>query len=154
MAESNTNWCQSVTGIVIRDGRVLLARHTYGGGRGLFIVPGGYLQFGESPVDGVKREIMEETGVAVEPGRVVAIRTNGKDWYMAFEATYLSGEARSDGEENDLVVWMSVEEALARPDVPELTKSLIGAAMKPGGLVPLPYQGNPKNGKGFLFGIE
>ncbi|MBQ4624577.1 MAG: NUDIX domain-containing protein [Clostridia bacterium] len=154
MAETNTNWSQSVTGIVIRDGCVLLARHTYGGGRGLFIVPGGYVQMGESPVDAVKREIMEETGVLVEPGRVIAVRTNAKDWYMAFEAAYLSGEARSDGDENDLVVWMPVGEALERQDVPELTKSLIRAAQKPGGLVPLPYQGNPKNGTGYLFGIE
>lgn len=29
-AEENTNWSQSVTGIVIRDSKVLLARHTYG----------------------------------------------------------------------------------------------------------------------------
>ena len=26
MAEINTNWCQSVGGVVLRDGRVLLAR--------------------------------------------------------------------------------------------------------------------------------
>ena len=32
--EKNTNWCQSVTGVVIRDGKVLLARHTYGAGKG------------------------------------------------------------------------------------------------------------------------
>ena len=33
--EENTNWGQSVTGIVIRQGRVLLARHTYGAGKGM-----------------------------------------------------------------------------------------------------------------------
>ena len=32
-AEENTNWSQSVTGIVIRDNKVLLARHTYGPGK-------------------------------------------------------------------------------------------------------------------------
>ena len=45
----NTNWCQSVTGVVIKDGRVLLARHTYGAGKGKLIVPGGYVEYGESP---------------------------------------------------------------------------------------------------------
>ena len=30
MENNNTNWCQSVTGIVIKDNKVLLARHTYG----------------------------------------------------------------------------------------------------------------------------
>lgn len=30
MAHENTNWGQSVAGVVIRDNKVLLARHTYG----------------------------------------------------------------------------------------------------------------------------
>ena len=51
---SNTNWNWSVTGIAIRDNTVLLARHTYGGGKGKWIVPGGYLENGESPEDAVK----------------------------------------------------------------------------------------------------
>ena len=41
MGNENTNWGQSVTGIVINKGKVLLARHTYGGGKGKLIVPGG-----------------------------------------------------------------------------------------------------------------
>lgn len=43
MMEENTNWEQSVTGIVICQGKVLLARHTYGTGKGKLIVPGGGL---------------------------------------------------------------------------------------------------------------
>lgn len=34
MEGNNTNWCQAVTGVVIRNGKVLLARHTYGDGKG------------------------------------------------------------------------------------------------------------------------
>ena len=67
MAEINTNWCQSVGGVVLRDGRVLLARHTYGAGKGCLIIPGGYVQMGESPEDALRREVYEETGVRVEP---------------------------------------------------------------------------------------
>ena len=66
-AEENTNWSQSVTGIVIRDNKVLLARHTYGPGKGKLIVPGGYVKWQESPQEALKREYMEETGVEVEP---------------------------------------------------------------------------------------
>ena len=29
VSSENTNWGQSVTGVVIKDGKVLLARHTY-----------------------------------------------------------------------------------------------------------------------------
>ena len=63
MEHNNTNWCQSVTGVVIKDNKVLLARHTYGSGKGLYIVPGGYVEFGEMPQDAVKREIYEETKI-------------------------------------------------------------------------------------------
>ena len=37
MNTENTNWNQSVTGVVIKDGKVLLARHTYGGGKGMLM---------------------------------------------------------------------------------------------------------------------
>lgn len=39
MENGTTNWGQSVTGVVIKENKVLLARHTYGGGKGLLIVP-------------------------------------------------------------------------------------------------------------------
>lgn len=37
MNNDNTNWGQSVTGVVIHKGKVLLARHTYGRGAGKLI---------------------------------------------------------------------------------------------------------------------
>ena len=72
MSEENTDWGKSVAGVVLRDGKVLLARHTYGAGKGRLIIPGGYLQNGESPEGALQREFLEETGVevrAVEIGR-------------------------------------------------------------------------------------
>ena len=153
--EENTNWGQSVTGIVVWQGKVLLARHTYGDGKGRLIVPGGYVKYGETPQEALKREYLEETGVAVEPKELIAIRFNAHDWYLAFRAEYVSGEAVSDQEENDEVVWINTEEALGREDVPDLTKQLIRCALTTQeGLVPLPYEGNPKYGKGYLYGVR
>lgn len=43
METGNTCWTQSVTGVVIHEEKVLLVRHTYGDGKGLLIVPGGYI---------------------------------------------------------------------------------------------------------------
>lgn len=155
MENNNTNWSQSVTGIVIKDGKVLLARHTYGSGQGKLIVPGGYVEYGETPQDAVKREFMEETKVVVEPKEIIGMRFNAHDWYIAFAAEYVSGQATSDHDENDEVVWLDVEEALGREDVPDLTKQLIRCALQAErGLKPLPYVGNPKNGKGYLYGID
>ena len=136
---NHTNWSQSVAGVCIRDGKVLLARHTYGNGTGKLIIPGGYLTFGERPEETVVREYMEETGVTVIPGRLLGIRFNEKDWYAVFAVTYVEGEARSDGDENSEVIWMDIDEALKDETVPGLTKVMIECAIKTEGMVQTDY---------------
>ena len=129
MDDTNTNWGQSVTAVVIRDNKVLLARHTYGSGAGKLIIPGGYVNIGEAPQDAVKREYLEETNIVIEPKEIIGIRFNVKCWYIAFRADYVSGEAKSDENENSEVLWVDVQEALIRDDVPGLTKHLIQSAV-------------------------
>lgn len=129
MESDRTNWGQSVTGVVIHDGKVLLARHTYGTGAGKLIVPGGYVEIGETPQAALIREYMEETGITVEPENIIGIRFNMHDWYIAFRAGYVSGTALSDHDENSEVIWLDVAEALRREDVPDLTKKLIQSAV-------------------------
>ena len=134
-----TNWSQSVGGVCIRDGKVLLARHTYGAGKGMFIIPGGYVNFGEIPEETLVREYQEETGITVKAGKLIGMRFSAKDWYAVFEAIYVDGEARSDGDENDQVVWMDPQEALANESVPELTKKMISCAVSGKGFELTPY---------------
>lgn len=129
MGNENTNWGQSVTAVVIRENKVLLARHTYGGGNGKLIVPGGYVENGETPQHALVREYLEETGITIEPENIIGIRFNMHDWYIAFRARYISGEARSDHDENSEVLWVDIEDALNREDVPDLTKKLIQSAL-------------------------
>ena len=134
-----TNWSQSVGGVCIRDGKVLLARHTYGAGKGMFIIPGGYVNFGEIPEETLIREYQEETGITVKAGKLIGMRFSAKDWYAVFEAIYVEGEARSDGDENDQVIWMDPQEALANESVPELTKKMISCAVSGKGFELTPY---------------
>lgn len=129
MDNGNTNWGQSVTGVVIHNGKVLLARHTYGAGIGKLILPGGYVDYNETPQDALVREYLEETGITVKPESIIGIRFNMHDWYVAFRAEYVSGIPRSDNDENSEVVWIETEEALKRDDVPDLTKKLIESAL-------------------------
>ena len=154
MNSDNTNWEQSVAGVVIHDGKVLLARHTYGPGKGRLIIPGGYVNFGETPQEALKREYIEETGVLVEPTEIVGIRFNMHDWYVIFKADYVSGEARSDHDENSEVVWLDVDEALEREDVPELTKKAVESAVSHGrGLHYEHYEGSRRHAPYFLYCI-
>lgn len=129
MGNENTNWGQSVTGVVVKGGKVLLARHTYGNGMGKLIVPGGYVEHGETPQHALVREYLEETGITVEPENIIGIRFNSHDWYIAFRAKYISGIPKSDHDENSEVLWVDIKEALVREDVPELTKKLIQSAV-------------------------
>lgn len=152
MEKENTNWGQSVTGVLIKDGKVLLARHTYGAGNGMLIIPGGYVNFGETPQDALVREYMEETHIIIEPKNVIGVRFNIHDWYIVFSVEYVSGEACSDNDENSEVSWIEIDEALSRSDVPELTKKLIESAVaKETGLSYKEYKGNTKHSPYSLY---
>lgn len=145
----STNWSQSVAGVCIKDGKVLLGRHTYGAGKGKLIIPGGYVKFGELPQEAMIREYLEETGVTVKAGKLLGVRFNAKDWYAVFSAEYVSGEARSDNDENSEVLWISIEEALSDETVPGLTKKMIECALSQGGFKETAYD-NAKEGN-YLF---
>ena len=152
MNNENTNWGQSVTAVVIKDGKVLLARHTYGNGKNMLIIPGGYVNWNETPQDALKREFWEETKIEIEPKEIIGIRFNMHDWHVAFKAEYVAGEATSDNNENSEVLWIDVEEALAREDVPGLTKELIASAIKDNsGLQYKEYAGSAKHAPYSLY---
>jgi ADP-ribose pyrophosphatase YjhB (NUDIX family) len=53
--------------VVDAAGRVLLGRRAVEPYRGLWDVPGGFLEEGEDPLDGLRRELREETGLEIEP---------------------------------------------------------------------------------------
>ncbi len=129
MNTEQTNWSQSVAGVLIKEGKVLLARHTYGGGKGRSIVPGGYLNQGEMPDEALMREFKEEVGLQIAVGELLGIRFNRKDWYAVFRVNYVSGEPRPDREEISEILWLPPEEAFQREDVPDLTKKLIQCAL-------------------------
>ncbi|MFJ8104541.1 NUDIX hydrolase [Streptomyces sp. NPDC096132] len=52
--------------VVVRDGRILLARSPAPGGGHEWVLPGGGMDHGEDPLDTVVRELDEETGYRVE----------------------------------------------------------------------------------------
>ena len=154
MDHSNTNFSQAVTAVVFNEGKVLLARHTYGPGRGKLIIPGGFVENGEMPEEAVRREYFEETKVLVEPRNIIGIRFNGKEWYVAFLADYKSGVVESDGDENSEALWMDIEEALHRDDVPPLTKELIQCALKAEGKAFEKIAYKSSSGNSTLYGIK
>ena len=60
-------------GAVVQDaaGRLLLIRRGHDPHAGLWSLPGGRVEHGETPEQAVRREVLEETGLLVRPGAVV-----------------------------------------------------------------------------------
>lgn len=68
------NSAPCVSALVEReDGRLLLARRAVEPFLGLWDCPGGFLEEGEHPVDGLRRELIEETGLVAGPMRFVGV---------------------------------------------------------------------------------
>lgn len=97
-----------VAAIVDHDERLLMIRRGGTGeyasdGHGTWSVPGGWLEFGESPKEAAVREVYEETGVAVETregagfssgGFVCCVSDNGRFQIVTLfvECSFVSGE--------------------------------------------------------------
>ena len=61
-----------VTGVVIEDGRILLLNQDTDAGRS-WSLPGGKVEKGETLAEALVREMREETGLDVEPGRLLYV---------------------------------------------------------------------------------
>jgi len=61
----------AVGAIIVDGSRALLVRRATEPLKGEWSVPGGMLELGEKLTDGVRREVLEETGLVVEPGEIL-----------------------------------------------------------------------------------
>ena len=64
-----------VAGLLVKDGKFLLVREARrkGPDHGKWNHPAGWIEVGENPLSGVKREVLEESGYAFEPTHILGI---------------------------------------------------------------------------------
>ncbi|CAG9621037.1 NUDIX domain-containing protein [Sutcliffiella rhizosphaerae] len=75
MAKRENVWL-AVAGIVIsEDGRWLVVKKRYGGLKGKWSFPAGFVEKNETVDEAVKREIMEETGIEVKVEGLIGVRS-------------------------------------------------------------------------------
>lgn len=77
----------SVAGLVYKENKVLLIKSENRG----WEIPGGVVEQGEDILEGLKREIFEESGIVAEPEKLVGIyqRLNTKEGYGPLEGMVL-----------------------------------------------------------------
>lgn len=109
----------AVSAAVIRDGRVLIVRRARKPALGLYTLPGGGVEAGETLHAAVMREVREETGLAVEPvalagyreavARDEAGRVSAHYVILPFAARWIAGEPTLNAELSE-ARWLRPEE--------------------------------------------
>lgn len=140
---------QSVTVMLFDDrGRLLLAQDA---SSELWMTVGGAIDPDERPADAAVRECWEETGLLVEPTRVLGV-FGGPEFRInypngdavsyvvtVFEARWIDGDASPDGLEASALRFVAREEAARLPMAP-WTKEMVTRAFEHNGM---PYFARP-----------
>jgi len=98
----------AVSAVIVRDGEFLAVRRARPPMQGLFTLPGGGVEAGESIAEAVRREVREETGLTIEAGALAgyrevitqddAGRVQRHFVILTFAARWVAGEPRLNEE--------------------------------------------------------
>lgn len=109
-----------VAGLLVRHGRIVLSRRQRGVAAGLWEIPGGKVEAGESWEQALVRELAEELGIQVrECGLWKSIEKRDSPQPIrltVFQVVSWDGEPM--GREGQQVGWFDLQEAVALPLLP------------------------------------
>ena len=106
-----------VDGIAIREGKILLVKGSRGLTKGLWSLPGGFVRFGESPAEGLMREVREELRVNASIGELIDVRAKLGEWsllhwIMHFYRIEIDAEPNPDPDEIEEARFFPLEDGV------------------------------------------
>ncbi|HBO99851.1 MAG: hypothetical protein UU31_C0001G0038 [Candidatus Uhrbacteria bacterium GW2011_GWA2_41_10] len=105
--------------IIIRDDRALVFEEKNDVGELKYNLPGGHIEPGETPIDALLREVLEETGMVCEPMSFLQLVVNTWDRNHSV-LMYFSVRVAADAvvvlEEGITAQWMTNEDIAELPD--------------------------------------
>jgi len=117
-------------GAVIKDGRgrLLLIKRGHAPGAGLWSLPGGRIEPGETDAEALVREMREETGLTIEAGQLIGtVRRPTQDGGVLdirdYEATVTGGTLRAGDDAAD-ARWVAASELETLPITEGLVEAL------------------------------
>lgn len=145
----------AVCGIVEIDDKILLVRHTYGVAKDRILLPGGYVKENELPTFAIEREIFEETSINCEAKDLFSMQFKSEQWCAVFTMDYKSGTPTSDGYENSEIMLLSIDEALGREDLTNMSREILKSYKNnKNGLGKSDYIANTRTVKDYvIFGV-
>ena len=128
--------CLAVSAVIVRDGEFLVVRRARPPAEGLFTLPGGVVEPGETLTQAIIREVREETALTIEPvalagyrevmARDGAERVERHFVILAFAARWVAGEPRPN-EEIAEIRWIRPSELTPLPTTEGLAEIVAAA---------------------------
>ena len=128
----------AVSAAIVRAGQILVVRRARAPADGLFSLPGGVVEIGETLMQAVAREVREETNLTIEPVGLAGFReaiTRDRDdrverhfVILPFAARWLAGEPLLN-EELSEARWLHPAELAGLPTTPGLAE-IVAAAFR------------------------
>lgn len=123
----------AVSAAIFRSGRLLLVRRARAPARGLYTLPGGHVEYGETLADALIREIREETALAIAIVGLAGFRevlpaaADGRHFViLSFAATWAGGEAVLN-DELETAEWRDPDDVAALPTTAGLAEVVAAA---------------------------